>query len=257
MIFYKTEEEIELIRQGALILGKAHGEIASLIKEGVTTQVLDKRAEEFIKDHGAVPSFLNYNGFKYSLCISPNEVVVHGFPGNHALKSGDILSVDCGVYYKGFHSDSAYTHAVGEVPEEVEKLLNVTKESLYKGIDKAVAGNRMGDVSFAIQQHAETNGFTVVRELVGHGVGKNLHEAPEVPNYGKRGQGTRLQEGMVLAIEPMINLGTRNVVQEDDGWTIRTRDRKPSAHFEHTVVVRKGKAEILTTFEYIEKAKKA
>lgn len=257
MIFYKTEEEIELIRQGALILGKAHGEIASLIKEGVTTEVLDKRAEEFIKDNGAVPSFLNYNGFPYSLCISPNAVVVHGFPGKYELKDGDIISVDCGVYYKGFHSDSAYTHAIGNVSEETNKLLQVTEESLYKGIEKAVAGNRLGDVSQSIQQHAENAGFTVVRELVGHGVGKNLHEAPEVPNYGKRGQGIKLQEGMVLAIEPMINLGTRNIVQEDDGWTIRTRDKKPSAHFEHTIVVRKGKAEVLTTFEYIEKAKKA
>ncbi|MBJ6117206.1 type I methionyl aminopeptidase [Pontibacter sp. BT310] len=255
MIFYKTEEEIELIRQGALILGKAHGEIASLIKEGITTAELDKRAEEFIKDHGAQPSFLNYNGFPYSLCISPNAVVVHGFPGKHQLRDGDIISVDGGVYYKGFHSDSAYTHAVGNVSEEVKKLLEVTKKSLQKGIEKAIVGNRMGDISHAVQQHAEANGFSVVRELVGHGVGRNLHEAPEVPNYGKKGQGVKLQEGLVLAIEPMINLGTRNVVQEEDGWTIRTRDKKPSAHFEHTVVVRKGKAEVLTTFDYIEKAK--
>jgi methionyl aminopeptidase len=255
MIFYKTEEEIELIRQGALILGKAHGEIASLIKEGVTTDFLDKRAEEFIKDHGAQPSFLNYNGFPYSLCISTNAEVVHGFPGKYQLKDGDIISVDCGVFYKGYHSDSAYTHGVGNISEEVKKLLKVTKESLYKGIEKAVAGNRMGDISQAVQQHAETNGFSIVRELVGHGIGRNLHEAPEVPNYGKRGQGIKLQEGLVLAIEPMVNLGTKNVVQEDDGWTIRTRDRKPSAHFEHTVVIRKGKAEVLTTFDYIEKAK--
>ncbi|MEJ8757987.1 type I methionyl aminopeptidase [Pontibacter sp. H259] len=257
MIFYKTEEEIELIRQSALILGKAHGEIASLIEEGVTTLALDKRAKEFIQDNGAQPSFLNYNGFPNSLCISPNAVVVHGFPGKYELKSGDIISVDCGVFYKGFHSDSAYTHGVGEVSEETIKLLQVTKESLYLGIDKAIAGNRMGDISYAVQQHAESNGFTVVRELVGHGIGRNLHEAPEVPNYGKRGQGVKLQEGMVLAIEPMINAGTRNVVQEEDGWTIRTRDKKPSAHFEHTVVVRKGEAEVLTTFEYIEKAKKS
>lgn len=255
MIFYKTEEEIELIRQGALILGKAHGEIASLIKEGVTTVELDKRAKEFIQDSGAQPSFLNYNGFRYSLCISPNSVVVHGFPGKYQLKSGDIISVDCGVYYKGYHSDSAYTHPVGIVSPEVTKLLEVTKESLYKGIEKAVAGNRMGDISHAVQHHAEVNGFSIVRELVGHGIGKNLHEAPEVPNYGKRGQGVKLQEGMVLAIEPMVNLGTKNVVQEEDGWTIRTRDNKPSAHFEHTVVIRKGQAEVLTTFEYIEKAK--
>jgi methionyl aminopeptidase len=255
MIFYKTEEEIELIRQGALILSKAHGEIASLIKEGVTTEVLDKRAEEFIKDNGAQPSFLNYNGFPYSLCISPNAVVVHGFPGKYELKDGDVLSVDCGVYFNGYHSDCAYTHAVGNVSSEVQKLLDVTKESLYKGIEKALAGNRLGDISSAVQQYAESNHFTVVRELVGHGIGKNLHEAPEVPNYGKRGQGIKLQEGLLLAIEPMINMGTRNIVQEEDGWTIRTRDKKPSAHFEHTVVVRKNKAEVLTTFEYIEKAK--
>jgi methionyl aminopeptidase len=255
MIFYKTEEEIELIRQGALILGKAHGEIASLIKEGITTAELDKRAQEFIHDQGGKPSFLNYNGFPYSLCISTNAEVVHGFPGKYQLKDGDIISVDCGVFYKGYHSDSAYTHGVGNISEEVKKLLKVTKESLYKGIEKAVAGNRMGDISQAVQQHAETKGFSIVRELVGHGIGRNLHEAPEVPNYGKRGQGIKLQEGLVLAIEPMVNLGTKNVVQEDDGWTIRTRDRKPSAHFEHTVVIRKGKAEVLTTFDYIEKAK--
>ncbi|WP_242923606.1 type I methionyl aminopeptidase [Pontibacter liquoris] len=255
MIYYKTEEEIELIRQSALILGKAHGEIALLIKEGVTTAALDKRAEEFIRDHGGEPSFKGYNGFPYSLCISVNATVVHGMPGNYTLNNGDIISVDGGVLYKGFHSDSAYTHAVGEVSEEVQKLLTVTKESLQEGIAKAVAGNRMGDVSHAIQHHAEKNGFSVVRELVGHGVGHHLHEAPEVPNYGKRGQGVKLQEGLVIAIEPMINLGTKNIVQEDDGWTIRTRDKKPSAHFEHTVVVRKDKTEILTTFEYIEQAK--
>lgn len=255
MIFYKTEEEIELIRQGALILGKAHGEVASLIKEGITTAELDKRAFEFIKDNGAHPSFLNYNGFPYSLCISTNAEVVHGFPGKYQLKDGDIISVDAGVFYKGYHSDSAYTHGVGNITSEVKKLLEVTKESLYKGIEKAVVGNRMGDISHAVQQHAEANGFSVVRELVGHGIGRNLHEAPEVPNYGKRGQGIKLQDGLVLAIEPMVNLGTRNVVQEDDGWTIRTRDKKPSAHFEHTVVIRKGKAEVLTTFDYIDKAK--
>jgi methionyl aminopeptidase len=256
MVFYKTEEEIELIRQSALILSKAHGEIALLIKEGVSTATLDKRAEEFIKDSGAVPSFKNYNGFPYSLCISVNSTVVHGMPGNYILNDGDVISVDGGVYYKGFHSDCAYTHAVGEVSEEVAQLLTVTKESLYKGIDKAVVGSRIGDVGFAIQQYAEGFGYGVVRELVGHGIGKNLHESPEVPNYGKRGQGLKLQNGLVLAIEPMINLGSRHIVQEDDGWTIRTRDNKPSAHFEHTVVIRKDKAEVLTTFDYIDKVKK-
>lgn len=255
MVFYKTEEEIELIRQSAFILSKAHGEIALLIKEGVSTLTLDKRAEEFIKDHGAVPSFKNYNGFPFSLCISVNSTVVHGMPGNYVLNDGDIISVDCGVYHNGFHSDSAYTHAVGNVSEEVAQLLEVTKESLYKGIEKAVVGNRLGDISHAIQTHAEASKYGVVRELVGHGIGRNLHESPEVPNYGKRGQGMKLQNGLVLAIEPMVNLGTRYIIQEEDGWTIRTRDNKPSAHFEHTVVVRNNKAEVLTTFEYIDKAK--
>jgi methionyl aminopeptidase len=255
MVFYKTEEEIELIRQSALILSKAHGEIALLIKEGVSTLTLDKRAEEFIRDNGAVPSFKNYNGFPFSLCISVNSTVVHGMPSNYVLNDGDVISVDCGVYHNGFHSDCAYTHAVGEVSEDVNQLLTVTKESLYKGIDKAVVGNRLGDISQAIQEHAEHYKYGVVRELVGHGIGRNLHESPEVPNYGKRGQGLKLQSGLVLAIEPMVNLGTRYIVQEDDGWTIRTRDKKPSAHFEHTVVVRKDKAEILTTFDFIDKAK--
>lgn len=255
MIFYKTEEEIELIRQSALILSKAHGEIAHLIKEGVSTLDLDKRAEEFIQDHKAKPSFKNYNGFPYSLCISVNSTVVHGMPSKYELKDGDVISVDCGVYHKGFHSDCAYTHAVGNVSEEVKKLLTVTKESLYKGIENATVGSRLGDIGFAVQQHAESNGYGVVRELVGHGLGRNLHESPEVPNYGRRGQGVKLQDGLVIAIEPMINLGTKHIVQEDDGWTIRTRDNKPSAHFEHTVVVRKDQAEILTSFEYIEQAK--
>ncbi|WP_018476860.1 type I methionyl aminopeptidase [Pontibacter roseus] len=255
MIFYKTEEEIELIRQSALILSKAHGEIALLIKEGVSTAALDQRAEEFIKDSGGIPSFKNYNGFPYSLCISVNSTVVHGMPSKYVLNDGDVISVDCGVYYNGFHSDCAYTHPVGDVSLEVSQLLSVTKESLYKGIEKAIVGSRLGDVSHAIQQHAESFGYGVVRELVGHGIGKDLHESPEVPNYGKRGQGLKLQNGLVLAIEPMVNLGTRYIVQEEDGWTIRTRDKKPSAHFEHTVVIRKDKAEVLTTFDYIDKAK--
>lgn len=257
MIIYKTEEEIELIRQSALILSKAHGEIARLVKEGVSTITLDKRAEEFIQDNGGQPSFKNYNGFPFSLCISVNSTVVHGFPSGYTLNDGDIISVDAGVYYKGFHSDCAYTHAVGDVSEEVKGLLKVTKESLYKGIEKATVGSRMGDVSFTIQEHAEKHGYGVVRELVGHGIGRNLHESPEVPNYGRRGQGVKLQNGLVIAIEPMINLGTRHIVQEDDGWTIRTKDNKPSAHFEHSVVVRKDKAEILTTFDYIEQANKS
>lgn len=253
MVFYKTEEEIDVIRKSADILSRAHGEVAALVRAGVTTLELDTRAEEFIRDHGGRPSFKGYNGFPYSLCISVNSVVVHGFPAKYELQPGDIISVDCGVFFEGFHSDSAYTHPVEEVSPEVQHLLDVTKASLYLGIEKAIAGNRMGDVSSTIQQYAEKEGFSVVRELVGHGIGRNLHEAPEVPNYGKRGQGLKLQPGLVLAIEPMINAGSKNIVQEADGWTIRTRDNKPSAHFEHTVVVRKDKAEILTTFDYIEK----
>ncbi|SHI70247.1 methionine aminopeptidase, type I [Hymenobacter daecheongensis DSM 21074] len=254
MIVYKTEEEIELIRASAKVLAQAHGEVAGMIKEGVTTRQLDRRAEEFIRDNGGQPSFKGYNGFEYSLCISPNSVVVHGFPNDEPLKSGDIVSVDCGVLLNGYHSDSAYTYPIGEVAPEVLQLLTDTKQSLYLGIEAAFAGNRIGDIGYAIQNFVEKKGYGVVRELVGHGLGKNLHEGPEVPNYGKRGAGVKLQEGLVIAIEPMINLGTKNVVQEKDGWTIRTKDRKPSAHFEHTVVIRKDKAEILTSFEYIEKA---
>lgn len=252
MIYYKTSEEIELIKESAQILGKAHAEVARMIRPGAKTSDMDRIAEEFIRDHDGVPSFLNYNGFPYTLCVSPNEQVVHGFPSEKELQDGDILSIDCGVYYKGFHSDSAYTYPVGEVDNDKMQLLRVTKESLYKGIDEAVVGKRIGDISFAIQNHVEGYGYTVVRELVGHGVGKDLHESPEVPNYGKRGRGTKLKEGMVIAIEPMINLGQKEIVQENDGWTIRTRDRAISAHYEHTVAVMKGKAEVLTTHEYIE-----
>jgi methionyl aminopeptidase len=227
--------------------------VASQIRAGITTLELDARAEEFIQDHGGRPSFKGYNGFPNSLCISVNSVVVHGFPGKYMLQPGDIVSIDCGVFFEGYHSDSAYTHPVEEVSEEIQHLLAVTKASLYLGIEKALSGNRIGDIAATIQANAEKEGFSVVRELVGHGIGRNLHEAPEVPNYGKRGQGLKLQNGLVLAIEPMINAGTKNIVQEADGWTIRTRDNKPSAHFEHTVVVRKDQAEVLTTFDYIEK----
>lgn len=257
-IQFKTEEEIDLMRGSAKLLAQAHGEVAGLIKEGVTPRQLDQRAEEFIRDNGAVASFKGYKVgsgvFPFSLCLSLNDVVVHGFATDMPLKSGDIISVDCGVYYNGFHTDSAYTHAVGEVTPEVADLLRETKASLYLGIEQAVSGNRVGDISYAIQNHVGHKGYGVVRELVGHGVGRSLHERPDVPNYGKRGSGPLLQTGMVLAIEPMINLGKKDVMQDKDGWTIRTRDRKPSAHFEHTVVVRKDKAEILTSFEYIEKA---
>lgn len=253
MIYLKTEEEINLIKVSAQVLGKAHAEVATWVKPGVTTGKLDAVAEEYIRDNGGIPSFKGFNRFPASLCISVNEVVVHGIPGGYVLKEGDIVSIDCGVKLNGYHSDSAYTYPVGEVSKEVMNLLTATKKSLYKGIEQAVDGLRIGDIGHAVQSYVEDRGYTVVRELVGHGVGRDLHEAPEVPNYGKRGKGIRLREGMVLAIEPMINLGAKAVVQERDGWTIRTNDRKYSAHFEHTVVVRKGKAEILTTFDYIEK----
>lgn len=252
MVHYKTGEEIEIIKESAQILGKAHAEVARLIKPGAKTSDMDRVAEEFIKDHGGVPSFLGYNGFPYTLCVSPNEQVVHGFPSNKELKEGDILSIDCGVFYKGFHSDSAYTYPVGEIAEEHKQLLKVTKESLWKGIDEVVVGKRIGDISYAIQSYVEGYGYTVVRELVGHGLGRELHESPEVPNYGRRGSGPKLKEGMVIAIEPMINLGKKEIVQENDGWTVRTRDRAYSAHYEHTVAVMNGKAEVLTTHKYIE-----
>ncbi|WP_114751419.1 type I methionyl aminopeptidase [Pleomorphovibrio marinus] len=252
MIHYKTEEEVAIIKESAEILGKAHGEVAKHVKEGVKTSFLDKIAEEYIRDHDGVPSFKGYNGFPSSLCISVNEVVVHGFPGEYVLKDGDIISIDCGVFHQGFHSDCAYTYPVGEVSPSVVALLKTTKESLYRGIENAVFNNRTGDIGHAIQKFVEAKGYTVVRELVGHGLGRNLHESPEVPNYGKRGSGPLLKEGMVLAIEPMVNLGTRNVVQERDGWTIRTADRKPSAHYEHTVAIFKDRTEVLTTHQYIE-----
>lgn len=252
MIFYRTEEEIELIRQSSLLVGKTHAEVAKLIKPGVTTLELDAVAEAFIRDHGAEPAFKGYNGFPGSLCTSLNEHVVHGIPNNKPLQEGDILSVDCGVKWNGYFGDSAYSYGIGEIGPEKEQLLRVTKESLYKGIEAAAAGQRIGDLGYAVQSHAESFGYGVVRELVGHGVGQALHEAPEVPNYGRRGRGVQLKEGMVIAIEPMINMGKKDIRQESDGWTIRTADRKPSAHFEHTVVVRKGKAEILSSFEWIE-----
>jgi methionyl aminopeptidase len=252
MIHYKTSEEVEKIKQSADILGRAHGEIAKHVKKGVKTSFLDKVAEEFIRDHGAVPSFKGYNGFPSSLCISVNEVVVHGFPSEYELKDGDIISVDCGVFHQGFHSDSAYTYPIGEVPPSVLALLRATRDSLYLGIDQAIFGNRIGDIGHAIQKFVEAKGYTVVRELVGHGLGRKLHEAPEVPNYGKRGSGPLLKQGMVIAIEPMINLGTRNIVQEKDGWTIRTADRKPSAHYEHTIAIFEDRTEVLTTHKYIE-----
>ncbi len=252
VILLKSEEEISIIKANGDLLGKAHAEVAKSIEPGITTKALDKIAHDFIQDNGAACSFLGYGGFPASLCISVNEVVVHGIPSNRVLKDGDVVSIDCGVYKDGFHADSAYTYALGNVNSDVVDLLKHTYNSLYKGINQAYVGNRIGDISAAIQNYAENNRYGVVRELVGHGVGKNLHEAPEVPNFGKRGNGPKLLDGMVLAIEPMITLGRRSVVQENDNWTIRTEDRKAAAHFEHTVVVRKGKAEILSTFKYIE-----
>lgn len=256
LIYLKTDAELDLIKVSGQVLGKTHAEVAKRIAPGVTTRELDRIAEEFIRDHQGHPSFKGYgpanNSFPGALCISVNDVVVHGFPGSYELREGDIVSIDCGVYLNGFHADSAYTYPVGEIRPEVKALLQRTYQSLFKGIEKAVVGNRVGDIGYAIQSYTESFGYGVVRELVGHGVGKSLHESPEVPNYGKRGQGPKLQDGMTLAIEPMINLGKKTVVQEKDGWTIRTADRKPSAHYEHTVAVRKGKAEILTTFKYIE-----
>ncbi|MFO8129454.1 MAG: type I methionyl aminopeptidase [Bacteroidales bacterium] len=252
MVQLKTEEEIELLRLSSLLVGKTLAEVAKMLRPGIQTIELDKRAEEFIRDHGAVPGFKGYNGFPFTLCISVNEQVVHGFPGKRELRDGDLVSVDCGVLMNGFYGDSAYSFGIGEMDEAVALLMKHTKEALYKGIEMALDGKKTGDIGHAIQTHVEQYGYSVVRDLVGHGLGKNLHEAPQIPNYGRRGNGKKLVEGMVIAIEPMINLGKRHVVQEGDGWTIRTADRKPSAHYEHDVAVKKGKAEILSTFEYIE-----
>ena len=241
-----------MLREINLMVGMTLGEIAKWIAPGITTLKLDKIAEEFIRDHGAVPGFLGYGGFPNTLCVSVNEQIVHGIPSNYELKDGDIVSIDCGTLKNGFNGDSAYTFCVGEVAYDVRRLLKTTKESLYLGIEQAVEGKRVGDISNAVQTYCEKKGYSVVRELCGHGVGKRLHEDPEVPNYGRRGCGPLLKSGMVIAIEPMINLGSRNIVIERDGWTTRTRDRKPSAHFEHTVAVREGKADILSSFKYVE-----
>lgn len=256
MILIKSEEEIELIRESSLLVGKTLAEVAKLIAPGVTTRQLDKVAEEFIRDHGGTPGFKGYHGFPGSLCTSVNEVVVHGIPGDYTLQDGDIISVDCGVKKNGYFGDSAYTFPVGEVDEQILLLMKRTIESLYRAIDVAIEGNRVGDIGYAVQSYVEGYGYSVVRDLVGHGLGKELHEKPEVPNYGRRGNGKELRSGMVLAIEPMINLGVKNVYQERDGWTIKTKDHRPSAHYEHDVVIRKGKAEILSTFDFIEEVTK-
>jgi methionyl aminopeptidase len=255
-INYKSVEEIELIRKSSLLVAQTLGEIAKVIRPGIKTIELNKLAETFIRDNGGVPAFLNYSGFPYSLCISLNDQVVHGFPSQYELVEGDLVSVDCGVLMNKYYGDSAYTFAIGEVDEVTQKLMRVTKECLYLGIEKAVAGMRVGDIGSAVQEHAEKNGFGVVKELVGHGVGTHLHEKPEVPNYGKRGSGIKLEEGMVIAIEPMINAGRAGVKFWNDGWTVSTGDKKPSAHYEHTVAINKGKADILSSFSYVEEVLK-
>ena len=252
-VHIKTDEEVELLRESSLLVGKTLAAVASRIRPGVTTLELDAVAEEFIRDHGAEPGFKGYGGFPNSLCTSVNEAVVHGIPNNRPLEEGDVVSIDCGVLKNEFYGDSAYTFAVGEIAPEVQQLLDVTKECLRLAIEQAVVGKRIGDIGFACQQHAEQNGYGVVRELVGHGLGRSLHEAPEVPNYGRRGNGPRLMDGMVLAIEPMINLGRKEVLHLEDGWTIVTADRKVSAHFEHDIVVRKDQADVLSSFDEIEK----
>lgn len=251
-IILKSSEQAEIIKQNGLILGKAHAEVAKKLAEGVSTNELDKIAEEYILDNSGLPSFKGYGGFPATLCISVNEVVVHGIPSKRTLKDGDIISIDCGVFKNGFHADSAYTYALGNVSEATMELMKITKQSLYVGIDEIRPGNRIGDLANAVQVYNEKFGYGIVRELVGHGVGKDLHEAPEVPNYGKRGNGPKMVSGMVIAVEPMVTQGKRFVVQENDGWTIRTEDRLPAAHFEHTVLVTKSGSEILTTFEYLE-----
>ncbi|MGM0496356.1 MAG: type I methionyl aminopeptidase [Bacteroidota bacterium] len=253
MLKVKTAEEIEILRANNLLVSKTLGEISKMIEPGVTTLQLDKRAEEFIRDHGAIPGFLGYGGFPNTLCTSVNDAIVHGIPSDEGvLREGDIVSVDCGTKMDGFYGDSAYTFKVGEIDSQVEQLLKATKESLFKGIEEAIEGNRVGDISHAVQTHAESYGFSVVREMVGHGLGQNMHESPEIPNYGKQGRGSKLKAGLVICIEPMINLGTKNIRQDADGWTIRTMDKKPSAHFELAVAIKNGEADFLSTFDFIE-----
>lgn len=258
MIFYKTEAEIEIMRESCQLVGKVIAEVAKFLKPGVTTMQANNIADQFIRDNKAVPNFYKYKGYPYTACISVNDAVVHGFPTNEVLRDGDIVSVDLGVFKNGFHGDSAYTFSIGNAGESVLQLMKITKESLYKGIEKAHHGNRIGDIAFAIQDYTERkHGYGVVRELVGHGLGRSLHEDPQVPNFGKRGNGPKLKEGMVIAIEPMINLGVKEVFYDKDGWTVRTKDGKPSAHYEHNVCIKRGKADILSSFTEIEAAEKA
>lgn len=252
MLHLKTAEQIELLRSSNLLVSKTLAEMAKIIRPGITTLHLDKIAEEYIRDHKAVPGFKGYNNFPNTLCTSVNDEVVHGIPSNYTLREGDIISIDCGVLLDGFYGDSAYTFAVGEVDSDRKRLMDFTRESLEEGVKKAIAGNRVGDISWAVQSKAESGGYSVVRELVGHGLGKNLHESPEVPNYGRRGRGPKLREGLVICIEPMINMGGRAIKQMQDGWTVKTIDGKPSAHFEYAVAIGKNEADKLTTFEFID-----
>jgi methionyl aminopeptidase len=254
MIIIKTTEEIEKLRNSNQLVSKTLAEVAKLIKPGVTTEKIDRVAEEFIRDNKAIPGFLGYNGYPKTLCTSVNSQVVHGIPSSYILKEGDLLSVDCGVIMDGFYGDTAYSFEVGEVSEDVRRLLRITKEALFLGVEKATDQFRLGDIGFAVQSYCEKAGYSVVREMVGHGLGRHLHEEPEVPNYGSKGSGVRLKKGMVICIEPMINMGKRQIVQEADGWTIRTSDKLPSAHFELAVAIDSGKADVLSTFSYIEEA---
>jgi len=252
MVYLKTYQEINLMRESSLLVSKTHAELAKIIKPGISSLHLDKIAEEFIRDNGGEPGFKGYNGFPSTLCISQDNEVVHGMPSKTALKEGSIVSIDCGVLMNGFYGDSAYTFAVGDISEEKKRLLKITKQALDVGVLSAIYGNTVGDIGFSIQQFTESNGYSVVKELVGHGIGKNLHESPEVPNYGDKGTGVTLEDGMVLAIEPMVNIGSDAVFQKDDGWTIETKDGLPSAHFEYTIAITKEKTEILSSFELIE-----
>ena len=256
MLYLKTDEEIGLLRKSNMLVSRTLAEIAAIIRPGITSLYLDTIAESFIRDNGAIPAFKGYGGFPNTLCTSINEEVVHGIPSNYILKDGDIISIDCGVILNGWYGDSAYTFPVGVIKDELRRLLNYTRASLENGVKEAVAGNRIGDISFAVQSKAESGGFSVVRELVGHGIGRKLHEQPEVPNYGKQGTGSKMEKGLVICIEPMINAGRKETMQMKDGWTIKTADGKPSAHFEYAVAVDKGKADVLTTFEFIEKVLK-
>lgn len=252
MLYLKTDEEVGLLRESNILVSRTLAEIASLIRPGITTLYLDKIAETYIRDNGATPAFKGYGGFPKTLCTSVNDEVVHGIPSDYVLKEGDILSVDCGVILNGWYGDSAYTFPVGAISNEAQRLLDFTRAALEEGVKQAIAGNRVGDISYAVQTKAESGGYSVVRELVGHGLGRKLHEHPEVANWGRQGTGPKMEKGLVICIEPMINAGKKETLQMRDGWTIKTADGKPSAHFEYAVAIDKGKADVLTTFEYIE-----